>query len=271
MATAPTLRVQHNPQRDPAGIGVKSRRNRDGDGAIWLKAAVDEPIAKRLVAKGRSAGLQRRHRAARRSSATRPGRRAAGSSRAARLVEVIARGLGRRTALGFLSWSRPPTTAPPSTWARWSATRTRSPRRSAADVTKDGSADTWTETTADMSGFQMPADLDITFTPNDMARLMQAKVVEKHYAGLAAKARRGGRGEAGRQHGRAPQPRQRRQRASPTAATRSTTPGTCTTPRISRGPATATRKRPRSSSRGGRGNSAWPTRSMMTTARARGL
>ena len=60
-----------------------------------------------------------------------------------------------------------------------------------ASLTKmaHGDADTWTETSADMSGFQMPADLDITFTPNDMARLMQAKVVEKHYAlGLAAKA-----------------------------------------------------------------------------------
>ena len=59
-----------------------------------------------------------------------------------------------------------------------------------ASLTKmaHGDADTWTETSADMSGFQMPADLDITFTPADMARLMQAKVVEKHYAGLAAKA-----------------------------------------------------------------------------------
>ena len=59
-----------------------------------------------------------------------------------------------------------------------------------ASLTKmaHGASDTWTETSADMSGFQMPADLDITFTPNDMARLMQAKVVEKHYAGLAAKA-----------------------------------------------------------------------------------
>ena len=42
---------------------------------------------------------------------------------------------------------------------------------------------------ADMSGFQMPDDdLSVTFTPNDLARLVQNKFVEKHYAELAAKA-----------------------------------------------------------------------------------
>ena len=50
--TAPALRVQHNGQRDPAGSGVKVEINRDGDGAHWVKAAVDEPIAQRLVKKG---------------------------------------------------------------------------------------------------------------------------------------------------------------------------------------------------------------------------
>ena len=82
------------------------------------------------------------------------------------------------------SWSRPPTTAPPSTPARC---RRRRGHRQGARTRRDQEGQ-WTETSADMSGFQMPADLDITFTPNDMARLMQAKVVEKHYAGLAAKA-----------------------------------------------------------------------------------
>ena len=50
--TAPALRVQHNGQRDPAGSGVKVEIDRDGDGAHWLKAAVDEPVAQRLVKKG---------------------------------------------------------------------------------------------------------------------------------------------------------------------------------------------------------------------------
>jgi hypothetical protein len=52
MEKAPTLRVQHNGQRDPAGSGIKLEVNRDGDGAHWVKGVVDEPIAQRLVRKG---------------------------------------------------------------------------------------------------------------------------------------------------------------------------------------------------------------------------
>jgi len=50
--TGPNIRVQHNGQRDPAGSGVKIEIDRDGDGAHWVKAAIDEPIAQRLVKKG---------------------------------------------------------------------------------------------------------------------------------------------------------------------------------------------------------------------------
>ena len=50
MATGANLRVQHNPQRDPAGIGVEIHT--DKSGASWLRALVVEPIAKKLVAKG---------------------------------------------------------------------------------------------------------------------------------------------------------------------------------------------------------------------------
>src|SRR5271154_407183 len=50
ISTGPNLRVQHNPQRDPAGVGLTA--NTDADGATWLKALVVEPIAKKLVSKG---------------------------------------------------------------------------------------------------------------------------------------------------------------------------------------------------------------------------
>lgn len=50
--TAPALRTQHNGSLPPAGSGVKVEINRDGDGAHWVKAAVDEPTAVRLVKKG---------------------------------------------------------------------------------------------------------------------------------------------------------------------------------------------------------------------------
>ena len=44
------LRVQHNAQRDPAGVGLEVET--DATGATWLKGLVVEPIAKKLVAKG---------------------------------------------------------------------------------------------------------------------------------------------------------------------------------------------------------------------------
>ena len=48
-ASGANIRVQHNAQRDPAGVGLSW--DHDGD-ATWVKALVCEPVAKRLVAKG---------------------------------------------------------------------------------------------------------------------------------------------------------------------------------------------------------------------------
>ncbi len=48
--TGANLRVQHNAQRDPAGIGLEVET--DSSGATWVKGLVIEPVAKRLVAKG---------------------------------------------------------------------------------------------------------------------------------------------------------------------------------------------------------------------------
>ena len=47
--SGPNIRVQHQAQRDPAGVGVSYER--DGD-AHWLKAKVIEPVAKSLVLGG---------------------------------------------------------------------------------------------------------------------------------------------------------------------------------------------------------------------------
>ena len=49
-ATGANLRVQHNAQRDPAGVGLEVET--DAAGATWVKGLVIEPIAKKLVAKG---------------------------------------------------------------------------------------------------------------------------------------------------------------------------------------------------------------------------
>ena len=44
------VRVQHNAQRDPAGVGIEVNTGSDGD--TWVKSLVVEPVAKTLVEKG---------------------------------------------------------------------------------------------------------------------------------------------------------------------------------------------------------------------------
>ena len=50
LATGANVRVQHNSQRDPAGVGIEVET--DGNGATWVKSLIIEPVAKRLVEKG---------------------------------------------------------------------------------------------------------------------------------------------------------------------------------------------------------------------------
>lgn len=49
LASGANVRVQHNSQRDPAGVGVEV--NTDSDGTTWVKSLVVEPVAKTLVQK----------------------------------------------------------------------------------------------------------------------------------------------------------------------------------------------------------------------------
>lgn len=50
LSSGANVRVQHNAQRDPAGVGVEVDTGPDGE--TWVKSLVIEPIAKRLVEKG---------------------------------------------------------------------------------------------------------------------------------------------------------------------------------------------------------------------------
>lgn len=50
LASGGNVRVQHNPHRDPAGVGVEVEVGKDG--AHWVKSLVVEPVAKELVRKG---------------------------------------------------------------------------------------------------------------------------------------------------------------------------------------------------------------------------
>jgi hypothetical protein len=50
LSTGANVRVQHNSQRDPAGVGVEAYTEKDG--STWVKSLVVEPVAKTLVEKG---------------------------------------------------------------------------------------------------------------------------------------------------------------------------------------------------------------------------
>lgn len=50
LASGANVRVQHNPQLYPAGVGIEAET--DGTGATWVKSLIVEPTAKRLVEKG---------------------------------------------------------------------------------------------------------------------------------------------------------------------------------------------------------------------------
>lgn len=49
LKTGGNVRVMHNAQRDPAGVGVEVDLDRDGSGQHWVKSLVVEPTAKELV------------------------------------------------------------------------------------------------------------------------------------------------------------------------------------------------------------------------------
>jgi hypothetical protein len=63
LADGANIRVQHNPQRDPAGVGIEA--DTDAGGATWVKGRIVEPIAQKLVNAGAlraySVGIARPH------------------------------------------------------------------------------------------------------------------------------------------------------------------------------------------------------------------
>lgn len=190
MALAPTVRVQHNPQRDPAGSAVRVDVDRDGDGAHWLKAAVDEPIAQRLVRKG--------HLRAFSVGIARPvierdvtGKARGGIIKGGEIVEVsLVDSPANRSC--FLEIAKSAADGTPELTGKVIGADDAIQKALNGDLTK-GDGPAW-----DFEGIQRGSmtdlgtcaqgDLSISFTPNDLARLVQAKYVEKHYGDLALKA-----------------------------------------------------------------------------------
>jgi len=186
LATGGNVRVQHNAQRDPAGIGLEV--NTDESGATWVKSLIIEPVAKKLVAKGAlraySVGI------ARPTIERDPtGKARGGIITAGEVVEIsiVDRPANARCGISLVKSAQDGT---PEYVGEVFGSDDDIAKALGTDVTKAETAeksiapaepagiDTWTA----------PDDLSLKFTPDDMMRLVQSKFVEKHYDELALKA-----------------------------------------------------------------------------------
>jgi len=183
LSTGGNLRVQHNPQRDPAGVGLEV--STDENGATWTRGLVVEPIAKQLVSKGAlrsfSVGIARP--TIQRDMVAKGGRITDGE-----LVEVslVDRPANARCTFQMVKSASDGT---PEYVGEVFGSDDEIAKALGSDVTKAETAeksiapaepagiDTWTA----------PDDLSLKFTPDDMMRLVQSKFVEKHYDELALK------------------------------------------------------------------------------------
>lgn len=166
------LRVQHNPQRDPAGVGLEV--STDGQGATWVKGLVVEPIAKKLVAKGAltaySVGIARPTIV---RDAQAPGGRITGGE----LVEIslVDRPANKRCGIQLVKSDHP-------------TDYVNEVFGDEADLAKALGTDVEKSAPSTDVQFSLPEDMSFTFTPNDLAKILQNKVIENHYEDLALKA-----------------------------------------------------------------------------------
>ncbi len=171
-ASGANLRVQHNAQRDPAGIGLEVET--DAQGATWVKGLVVEPVAKRLVAKGAlraySVGIARP--TIQRDVSAPNGRITNGE-----LVEIslVDRPANKRATFQLVKAEG----GVPEYTGKLFGTEEDIAKALGADVEKSDTL------TVDSSSLE---DMSLTFTPNDLMRIVQNKFVERHYDELASKA-----------------------------------------------------------------------------------
>jgi hypothetical protein len=174
LATGGNVRVQHNPQRDPAGVGVKAETDRDG--ATWVTAKVFEPVAQKLVSKGAlraySVGIARPSIV---RDASAPGGRIVGGE----LVEIslVDRPANKRCGIQLVKS------------VDGSAEYTGEVFGSEEDIAKALTQDI-TKSVSDNIQLNMniPEDMTFTFTPNDLAKILKSKFIEQHYEELAFEA-----------------------------------------------------------------------------------
>ena len=161
-ASGANIRVQHNAQRDPAGIGLSWEH--DGD-ATWVKALVVEPVAKRLVAKGAlraySVGIAR---------------------------PTIERDITGKARGGIISdgqWveislvDRPANKSCGIQLVKSEGGYVDEVFGTEDAITKALDGDILTKNGGDVSDFN-PADFEISFSPNDMAELVMKKMAARY-------------------------------------------------------------------------------------------
>ena len=189
-STGGNVRMSHDPKR-PVGKGHEVHVTTDGH---WVKSLISDPLAKHFIRQGvlndYSVGISEpdfRYRDPKLDPQGKALRiitgRPDGRSRVAEL-SVCDRGSNFNSRFTMVK------SAGGGFTGQMVGDEDEIAKASPASLTKmarDG-ADTWTETPADMSRFGFPDDLSVTFTPNDLAKLVQAKFVEKHYDELALKA-----------------------------------------------------------------------------------
>jgi hypothetical protein len=158
LASGGNVRVQHNSQRDPAGIGIEA--NSDADGATWVKSLVIEPVAQRLVEKGAlraySVGIARPKIV--RDAVARGGRIVDGQ-----IVEIslVDRPANKNCGIQLVKSAGDGT--PEWSGELWGI-EDETPKMITKSVTK-------TTTTT----YEMPADVSDAFSPADMAKLLGIK------------------------------------------------------------------------------------------------
>lgn len=173
-ASGPNVRVQHNAQRDPAGVGLEW--NTDASGATFVKSLVGEPIAKKLVSMGAlraySVGIAR-------PTIERDitGKARGGIITDGTLVEISLVDRPANKSCG-IQLVKSASDGSPEFVEKVFGDENVIAKFTGTDVVSK----------ADMT-FEMPSeDMSLTFTPNDLAKILKTKIIDQHYEDLAAKA-----------------------------------------------------------------------------------
>lgn len=193
--TGANVRVQHNPQRDPAGVGIGVEF--DGD-ATWVKALVVEPVAQKLVSKGvltaYSVGIARP--TIERDAA---GKARGGIITGGEIVEISLVDRPANKSCGIqLVKSAGGVPEYVGTVFGDGAVLEKALKGEDGDLdarvsahledARDALAEAGRDQDEDDAISSKAADLTLTFTPNDLAKILHAKVIEQHYDDLAVKA-----------------------------------------------------------------------------------